>query len=145
MATDPQIIGGGVLGEKVTSPRRQLDVFQLPATSTSVTYTSDEVTSTCPITGQPDFYDVDITIEGTARGIESKSLKLYLQSFRDDGQFCEAFADRICTDVSIETGAEYTRVTVRQKPRGGVAIFAESTIDHTADRAPEVVGVGGSD
>jgi 7-cyano-7-deazaguanine reductase len=122
----PAIKGGTVLGERVVGPRRQLDVFELPSTVSNVSYTSDEVTSVCPITGQPDFYEVSIRLEGARLGIESKSLKLYLQSFRDDGQFCEQLAHRIAVDVHDAVGAEAVTVVVKQKPRGGITIEAEA-------------------
>src|SRR5690242_12005402 len=61
---------------------------------TKVTFTSDEVTSLCPVSGQPDFSTVEIEIEGMF-SIEIKSLKLYLQSFRQVGIMCEALAARI--------------------------------------------------
>jgi 7-cyano-7-deazaguanine reductase len=122
----PAIKGGTVLGERVVGPRRELDVFELPSTVSNVSYTSDEVTSVCPITGQPDFYEVSIRLEGARLGIESKSLKLYLQSFRDDGQFCEQFAHRIAVDVHEAVDAEAVTVAVKQKPRGGITIEAEA-------------------
>lgn len=53
---------------------------------------SDEVTSLCPVTGQPDWETVHIEFEPGAYCIESKSLKLYLWSFREEGHFCEALA-----------------------------------------------------
>lgn len=131
----PQIVGGGVLGEKITEARRQLDIFKLPEGITQVTYSSDEVTSVCPITGQPDFYEVSVILVKSWCGIESKSLKLYLQSFREDGQFCEQFADTIAGDIYTaimknmddpgpETLLPKVAVTVTQKPRGGVSIAA---------------------
>lgn len=124
--SDPLIHGGGVLGEKITEARRQLDTFDLPENMSTVVYASDEVTSLCPITGQPDWYKVRIEISGSKLGIESKSLKLYLQSFRNDGQFCEVFSSEICRDVSEATNADSVHVTVTQKPRGGVAIQASA-------------------
>lgn len=128
MSDVPEISGGGVLGEKVKGPRRQLDVFPLPENIKSVEYESDEVTSTCPITGQPDFYTVSIFIHDTQVGIESKSLKLYLQSFREDGQFCEMFADTIARDVRQATQGGGVEVSVKQKPRGGVSIYARAEL-----------------
>lgn len=134
----PQIKGGGVLGEKITEARRQLDTFTLPDSTDQVTYTSDEVMCYCPITGQPDWYAVDITISHSALGLESKALKLYLQSFadKDEGQFCEMFADRIATDVheAVNDDAHVDRaqgipgveVVLKQKPRGGISIEAQA-------------------
>jgi 7-cyano-7-deazaguanine reductase len=124
----PSIEGGGVLGVTVREPRRALDVFELPEGVTSVTMRSDEVTSNCPVTGQPDWYAVSIQLLGSRLGLESKSLKLYLQSFREDGQFCEQFAATIADDVKRRTQAARVVVEVVQRPRGGVSI------DTTAER-----------
>lgn len=128
MSSAPEILGTTVLGVRVDGPRRELDVFRLPESIGAVAYSSDEVTSVCAVTGQPDFYEVRIELAGTRLGIESKSLKLYLQSFRDDGQFCEQFAHTIATDVAEKTGAASVMVDVMQKPRGGVAIEARAQV-----------------
>jgi 7-cyano-7-deazaguanine reductase len=120
----PIISGGGVLGKAVEGPRRVLDVFELPATVTAVVMSSDEVTSLCAVTGQPDWYTVSIELQGSRLGLESKALKLYLQSFRDEGQFCEQFAARIAGDVKDATHADHVIVNVIQRPRGGVSIHA---------------------
>lgn len=124
--TVPDIQGEGVLGKKVEGAPRGLDTFTLPTSSAAVSYISDEVTALCPITGAPDWYVVTVQLGGSRKGIESKSLKLYLQSFRDEGMFCEAFADKICSDVHEATKAQSVIVSVRQKPRGGVSIDATS-------------------
>jgi 7-cyano-7-deazaguanine reductase len=101
-----------------------LDVFAAPSNSIGVDYVSDEVSAMCPITGQPDWYKVRIILYSEARlYLESKALKLYLQSFREEGMFCEAFAARIASDVSEAVQAP-CRVTLVQKPRGGVSIEA---------------------
>lgn len=128
MTTFPEISGGGVLNKKVGGTRRVLDTFILAESVSSVTYVSDEVTSNCPVTGQPDWYTVEIFIHNTEVGIESKSLKLYLQSFKDDGQFCEAFADEIARDVRSATRGGGVEVLLTQKPRGGVSIIARAEI-----------------
>lgn len=143
MSDAPVIHGDGVLGRKVEGPSRSLDTFDLPPNNNTVVYTSDEVTSNCPITGQPDWYEVTITLFGCQRGLESKSLKLYLQSYRDDAAFAEAFAEQICEDVSSAVcgapdlglsdeipwnGTGTVSVEVKQKPRGGVSIKSQSVI-----------------
>ena len=68
----------------------------------------------CPITGQADLYKATITYEPDALCIESKSLKLYLAHFRNEGAFCEALA---------LTG-EHVHVKLEQKARGGITITA---------------------
>lgn len=87
-----------------------------------VILTSDEVTSNCPITGQPDFYTVKIKMTG-GKSIESKSLKLYFQAQRNEGFFCENFAGKIKSDIMALVACP-VEVTVIQKPRGGISIEA---------------------
>jgi 7-cyano-7-deazaguanine reductase len=126
--TAVSIHGAGVLGKEVKGARRQLDTFDLPTTMHQVVYTSDEMTAVCPVTGQPDWYTARISLLGSNLGIESKSLKLYLQSFRNEGAFCEALADIIATDVSVATKAGGVQVVLTQKSRGGITIEAYSKI-----------------
>ncbi len=87
-----------------------------------VTLTSDEVTAVCPVTGQPDFYSVAITLRG-GYSIESKSLKLYFQTLREKGIFCEDLAGEIKREVLALVDCEVS-VTVIQRPRGGISIKA---------------------
>ena len=62
-----------------------------------VTFTTQELTSLCPITGQPDFYHISITYIPDRHCLESKSLKLYLFSFRQSGM------GRSCREVRLAT------------------------------------------
>lgn len=103
------------------------DVFAAPEGIVRVTMTSDEVTAVCPVTQQPDMYTVVVQYAPRSRCLESKSLKLYLQSFRNVGVFCEALAAKVAADVSRALGEAYTTVEVVQKSRGGVSIRAEAS------------------
>ena len=87
---------------------------------------SDELTATCPITNQPDFYTATIVFEPEALCLESKSLKLYLARFRDQGAFCEGLAVQIRDDVAsaLELNKSRVHVSLRQKARGGITITA---------------------
>jgi 7-cyano-7-deazaguanine reductase len=87
---------------------------------------SDELTATCPITGQPDFYTATIVYEPDRLCVESKSLKIYLSRFRDQGAFCEALAVQIRDEVAaaLELDAARVHVSLRQKARGGITITA---------------------
>lgn len=105
-----------------------LDTFPCPIGVQEVTLTSDEVTALCPITGQPDWYTVRIAYVPRQHCIESKSLKLYFQSFRDEGIFAEAFAARIANDVNRVAAPARCQVTVTQKPRGGITIEATAVV-----------------
>ena len=102
-----------------------LETFENPGV-TRVEMTSDELTAVCPITGQPDMYVVTIEYRAQRLCVESKSLKLYLARYRNEGAFCEALAVRIRDDVAqaleLETGD--VTVTLRQKARGGITITA---------------------
>jgi len=116
------------LGQKGSRPVRSLEVFPTPENVRKVVLESDEVTSLCPVTGQPDWETVRIEFEPGPFCLESKSLKLYLWSFREEGVFCEALAARIASDVWEACKPLRVTVTVGQKPRGGVAIRAEASL-----------------
>jgi 7-cyano-7-deazaguanine reductase len=114
------------LGRYVTEPRRRLETFPTPSGVTRVVLESDEVTSLCPVTGQPDWERVRIEFGPGPLCLESKSLKLYFWSFRNEGHFCEALAARIAADVAAALQPRWLKVTVFQKSRGGITITAES-------------------
>jgi 7-cyano-7-deazaguanine reductase len=102
-----------------------LESFPNPGV-TEVEMTSDELTAVCPITGQADFYTARIVFRPKALCLESKSLKLYLAQFRNEGVFAEALAVRVKDDVSaaLELDRSAVTVTLTQKPRGGITIIA---------------------
>ena len=104
-----------------------LETFSNPGVS-HVEMTSDELTAVCPITGQPDLYVATIEYWPKDLCIESKSLKLYLSSFRNEGAFCEALAVRIRDDIAAaaELPTDKVRITLEQKARGGITITATS-------------------
>jgi len=83
-----------------------------------------EFTAICPRTGQPDFGSVGIEYEPRQRCLESKAVKYYLWSYRNEGAFCEALAARIADDVVYAIEPAWVRVEVRQSVRGGIAIVA---------------------
>lgn len=112
------------LGKHVTAPSKRLETFPKPAHLAQVSMRSEEVTSLCPVTGQPDYATVAIEYEPDALCIESKSLKLYLWSFREEGVFCEALAAEIAGDVFSAARPYSCTVTVEQRPRGGITIRA---------------------
>ena len=104
-----------------------LETFPNPGVA-RVEMTSDELVAVCPITGQPDMYVAAIEYEPDGLCIESKSLKLYLASFRNEGAFCEALAVRIRDDAAqaLDLPPGKVRVTLRQKARGGITIVAST-------------------
>lgn len=102
-----------------------LETFPNPGVDL-VTLESDELAAICPVTGQPDLYEAAIEYRPQGLCIESKSLKLYLMGFRNEGHFCEALAVRIRGDVAaaIEVPVEQVCVELEQKARGGITITA---------------------
>jgi 7-cyano-7-deazaguanine reductase len=102
-----------------------LESFPNPGV-TEVEMTSDELTAVCPITGQADFYIACITYYPQALCLESKSLKIYLSRFRNEGVFAEALAVKIRDDVAaaLELDRDAVTVTLEQKARGGITISA---------------------
>ena len=116
------------LGHDVRVPARQLEIFPAPPGLKRVVLDSDEVTSLCPVTGQPDWETVVIEFAPDQYCIESKSLKLYLWSYRNEGVFCEALASRMAQDVFAACQPYWCTVTVTQKPRGGIKITATAGV-----------------
>jgi len=104
-----------------------LETFANPGVS-HVEMRSDELTAVCPVTSQPDLYVATIEFWPQQLCLESKSLKLYLAGFRNEGAFCEALAVRIRDDIAeaLELSADKVRVTLEQKARGGITITATS-------------------
>ena len=89
-----------------------------------VVMTATEFTSICPRSGQPDFGSVVIEYTPRERCLESKALKVYLWSYREELVFCEALAARIADDVVQAIEPAELRVEVHQNVRGGIGIVA---------------------
>ena len=115
------------LGHAGSDAYAGLETFPNPGVA-SVELVSDELSAVCPITNQPDFYTVTIAYDPRTSCLESKSLKIYLSRFRDQGVFCEALAVQIRDDVAAALGLDErsVRVTLRQKARGGITITASA-------------------
>lgn len=127
MEAGPRSTGFVALGHPGSEQYVGLETFPNPGVS-RVEMTSDELTALCPVTGQPDMYVATIEFWPQALCIESKSLKLYLSGFRNEGHFCEALAVKIREDVAeaAELLPDKVRVTLKQKARGGITITATS-------------------
>jgi 7-cyano-7-deazaguanine reductase len=123
--TAPRSTDFVALGQPGSDHHAGLETFANPGVS-HVEMTSDELTAVCPVTGQPDLYVATIEYWPGDLCIESKSLKLYLSSYRNERHFCEALAVKIRDDAAeaVELPPEKVRVTLRQKSRGGITITA---------------------
>jgi 7-cyano-7-deazaguanine reductase len=123
----PDEHGLTVLGETVRHPIEHLECFDAPDHVSVVRLSSDEVMSMCPVTKQPDLSSIVIEYRPDGRCIESKSLKLYLWSFRERYAFCEAMAAEIADEVVRAADPHEVSVMLRQRPRGGIVIEATAT------------------
>jgi 7-cyano-7-deazaguanine reductase len=117
-----------ILGSSIRGPVEHVESFPAPATVTKVRFSTSEVTSLCPVTGQPDISRVVIEYEPGQQCIESKSLKLYLWSFRDRPVFAEAMAAEIAAEVQLSARPRAVRVTVTQHARGGIVTEATAEL-----------------
>ena len=88
-----------------------------------VKFNCPEFTSLCPITGQPDFATIYISYLPDKKMVESKSLKLYLFSFRNHGDFHEDCVNIIMKDLVALMDPKYLEVTGYFMPRGGISIY----------------------
>ncbi|MFH0919878.1 MAG: preQ(1) synthase [Fibrobacterota bacterium] len=118
-----------LLGTRVTrypdhpdDARLEAIPFRARANRTTVLLTSDEFTSLCPVTSQPDFGEIIIEYVPRSLLVESKSLKLYLFSFRNVGIFQEEIVNRILDDLKHLLSPRFIKVTGKFKPRGSVHI-----------------------
>lgn len=93
-----------------------------PGNDYFVKFNCPEFTSLCPITGQPDFATIYISYVPDVRMVESKSLKLYLFSFRNHGDFHEDCMNIIMKDLIALMDPKYIEVWGKFTPRGGISI-----------------------
>ena len=111
-----------VLGSTVREPIAHPECFPAPEHCQSVTFTTEELSSMCPVTRQPDLSTLVIFYEPDELCIESKSLKLYLWGFRDRAVFAEALAAEIASEVMDTAKPHRVTVTLTQRPRGGIGL-----------------------
>ena len=128
--TEALTAGLTVLGHEVRHPIEHVECFPAPAHVTAVRFRTEEHISMCPVTNQPDLSQVTIEYEPAEWCVESKSLKLYLWSFRDRAVFAEAMAAEIAEEFMNTARPNVVRVTLVQRPRGGITIEAVAERRH---------------
>lgn len=94
-----------------------------PGSDAWTTFVCTEFTSLCPKTAQPDFARIYINYIADKKMVESKSLKLYLFSFRNHGDFHEDCVQKICDDLAKLMKPKYIEVIGEFTPRGGICIY----------------------
>jgi 7-cyano-7-deazaguanine reductase len=121
-----------------TSPnaRDLLESFdnQFPGRDYVIEIVCPEFTSVCPKTGQPDFGTLTFTYTPDRKCVELKSLKLYLQSFRNAGIFYENVTNRILDDLVAVLAPRRMKLVAAFTPRGGISTSV--TVVHGEVRAP---------
>ncbi len=112
--------------------RDTLETFenQFPERDYRIEIVCPEFTSVCPKTGQPDFGTLTITYTPGDKCVELKSLKLYLQQFRNEGIFYEHVTNRILDDLVIVSQPRWMELRAAFTPRGGIATTV--TVEHRA-------------
>ncbi len=112
-------------------PSRKLETFpnRHPGRPYLVTLDCPEFTCVCPITGQPDFATISIRYIPDQRVVESKSLKLYLWSYRDEGTFHEHVTNRILDDLVAALQPIACEVTGAFSVRGGISITVRASFE----------------
>jgi 7-cyano-7-deazaguanine reductase len=104
-----------------------------------VEFNCPEFTSLCPVTGQPDFARIVITYVPDLKCLESKSLKIYLFSFRNVGMFHEEITNRILDDLVAACQPRWARVRGLMNPRGGISIDVSAEYCKPGSERPVVV------
>lgn len=102
---------------------------RFPGREYTVTFESEEFTSLCPMTGQPDFGTITVSYVPGERCIESKSFKLYLFSYRSEPSFMETLTNRVLDDLVAACKPRRMLVTGNFRPRGGIAIVVEASYE----------------
>ena len=103
-----------------------------------VRFNCPEFTSLCPITGQHDFAEIRISYIPALKMVESKSLKLYLFSFRNHGDFHEDCVNIIMKDLIRLMQPKYIEVTGLFTPRGGISIYPYANYGQPGTRFEEL-------
>lgn len=127
MTDNSDMVGLTALGGK-SLPSKTLEVFpnHHPGRNYIVTLICDEFTCICPQTGQPDFASISIEYVPDRKIVESKSLKLYFWSFRNEGVFHEHVANIILDDLVKALDPRWCRVIADFGIRGGISISVDA-------------------
>ena len=125
-----------VLGRETRGPigAEQLDTvpWNHAGADAVVEFSTTELTAICPVTGQPDFYELKLSYRPGTRLLESKAMKLYLWRFRDRGIFAEDLAALLLQDLVGACEPEEMTVDLTQQVRGGLQI--RTVISHPSER-----------
>ncbi|MGD0021598.1 MAG: preQ(1) synthase [Smithellaceae bacterium] len=121
-------LSGLTLLGKTTKPLRKLETFpnRHPKRDYVISLQTEEFTCVCPKTGQPDFAKIKIQYIPDKKILESKSLKLYLWSFRNEGVFHEHVTNIILDDLVSALQPRWCKVSAEFAVRGGIGITVDA-------------------
>jgi 7-cyano-7-deazaguanine reductase len=122
-------------GREVSGPQRDvLETFEngYPDRDYTIRIVCPEFTSICPKTGQPDFGTLTITYVPEARCVELKSLKIYLQQFRNEGIYYENATNRILDDLVTVLGPRRMTLEAAFTARGGITTTVTASFEAEA-------------
>ena len=113
-----------------SAPSKELQAFAnpQPARDYVIRFDVPEFTCLCPLTGQPDFAHFKIEIVADRLCVETKSLKQYFWSYRNEGAFHEKVTNNVLDDIVKATSPRFVRITARWNVRGG--IFTDVVVEH---------------
>ncbi len=113
---------------KTAQPVKKLETFpnHHPDRDYTVTLETEEFTCVCPMTGQPDYAKITVQYIPDKKIVESKSLKLYLWSFRNEGVFHEHLTNIILDDLVAALKPRFCKVTAEFAVRGGIGIIVDA-------------------
>ena len=126
--TEPSDLDDLTLLGKDAKPSKRLETFpnRHPDRRYVVHLETDEFTCVCPATGQPDFATIHVEYIPNKKILESKSFKLYIWSYRDEGVFHEHVTNKILDDLVTVLEPHWCRVVGEFNVRGGIAITVEA-------------------
>jgi len=128
VTTESSDLDGLTLLGRKAEPSKKLEAFpnRSPERFYLVTLETSEFTCLCPMTGQPDFATIKIQYIPDQKVVESKSLKLYLWSYRNEGTFHEHVVNKILNDLVQILEPHWCKVTGIFNIRGGIGITVEA-------------------
>jgi 7-cyano-7-deazaguanine reductase len=121
-------LSGLTLLGKTARPVKKLETFpnHHPGRNYTVTLQTEEFTCVCPMTGQPDYAKIKVQYIPDKKIIESKSVKLYLWSFRNEGVFHEHVTNVILDDLVAALSPRWCKVSAEFSVRGGIGITVDA-------------------
>lgn len=134
-----------LLGSNTTDYKQDYDPAILesfpnknPSHDAWTSFICTEFTSLCPKTAQPDFAKIYVNYIADKKMVESKSIKLYLFSFRNHGDFHEDCIQKICNDLYNLMKPKYIEVIGEFTPRGGISIFPYASRSNSAAKYKKI-------